>query len=199
MAFFFIFFLRAASSSELEAEDDEESSPEDASDSASYLDSSFIVLRHLSYRLRHIWSLEPVENERQQMVKEGGKRESRRPSLLELLLLGLHFGLRLRELLLLALLGLLCRDDGRRGLFAAVATLLFAAIFAFAVAAAAGGRLFVFLVLPTSVVVFSLVKLCFGMSSLTVYLQGVPQSVTILTPHFSLAWVDRSGSYFRGS
>ena len=28
-------------------------------------------------------------------------------------------------------------------------------------------------------------------------LQGVPQSVCFSTPHLSLAWVDRSGSYFR--
>ena len=170
MAFFFIFFLRAASSSELEAEDDEESSPEDASDSTSYLDFSFSFESFLVFHI-----IRSDLNEEPQKVHQKGKRESHRPSLLELLFLGLHFGLCLRELLLLALLGLLCRDDGRRGLFAAVATLLFAAIFAFAVAAAAGGRLFVFLVLPTSVVVFSLVKLCFGMSSLTVYLDKKAQ------------------------
>ena len=28
-------------------------------------------------------------------------------------------------------------------------------------------------------------------------IQGVPQSVSILTPHFSLACVDGSGLYFR--
>ena len=92
------------------------------------------------------------------MVKEGGKRESRRPSLLELLLLGLHFGLRLRELLLLALLGgLLCREDGRRGILAAVALFLLAALFAFA-AAAAAASLFVFLVLPTTVAIYFFIR-----------------------------------------
>ena len=72
-----------------------------------------------------------------------------RPSLLELLLLGLRLGLGLRLLLLLPLLGgLFGSEGGRRGLLSAVALLLLAALFALA----AAGSLVLFL--PSTAVIF---------------------------------------------